>query len=185
MTDQQITALYLQRSEDAIRESQTKYGALVRHVISGILQNTQDIEECENDTYLSVWQSIPPNHPISLKAYIAAVARNTAYTRAEYLSAAKRKPEAVVSLDELAESLADTHIPDCTDLELSGIINGFLEKLRPDQRKVFLLRYWSGLSIAEITGRTGFSSSKVEMMLYRLRGKLRSELKQRGYCYDK
>ncbi len=108
MTDHEITALFLQRSETAIRESQVKYGALVRRIIGSILHNTQDIEECENDTYLSAWQSIPPNQPRSLKAYLASIARNTAYNRADYLSAAKRKPEALVSLDELAETSCGT-----------------------------------------------------------------------------
>ena len=185
MTDREITELYLHRSEEAIRESRTQYGALVRHVIGGILQSVQDIEECENDTYMSAWQSIPPNEPHSLKAYLARIARNTACKRAEYLNAAKRKPEAVVSLDELAETLADNSVAGASDAELGEVINGFLGKLRPEQRRVFLWRYWMGLSIAEITQRTGFSKSKVEMMLYRLRNKLRDELKRKGYCYDK
>ncbi|MCR4645904.1 MAG: sigma-70 family RNA polymerase sigma factor [Oscillospiraceae bacterium] len=185
MTDKEITGLFWQRSENAIRESQAKYGGLVRHVISGILHDTLDIEECENDTFLSAWQSIPPHEPRSLKAYLASIARNTAYKRAEYLSAAKRKPEALLSLDELAETLADARTEDCSDTELSGIINGFLAKLRPEQRKVFLLRYWAGLSTAEIAGRTGLPKSKVDMMLHRLRRKLHDDLQQRGYCYDK
>lgn len=184
MTDHEITELYWQRSEHAIHESQTKYGGLVRHVIGGILHSAEDIEECENDTYLSAWQSIPPNRPHNLKAYLAAIARNTAYNRAEYLSAAKRKPEALVSLDELAETLADTSVSGCGDDALSDMLNSFLGKLRPEQRRVFLLRYWAGLSIAEIMHRTGYSKSKTEMMLYRLRNKLRDELKRRGYSYE-
>ena len=184
MTDHEITALFLQRSEKAIRESQVKYGSLIRRIIGGILQNMQDIEECENDTYLSAWQTIPPNQPRSLKAYLAAIARNTAYNRADYLSAAKRKPEALFSLDELAETLADTSVSGCEDAVLSDIINGFLGKLRPEQRRVFLLRYWAGLPVAEIMQRTGFTKAKTEMMLHRLRNKLRDELKRRGYSYE-
>ena len=185
MTDKEITALFLQRSENAICESQRKYGALVRHITSGILHDPQDIEECENDTYLSLWQSIPPNQPRSLKAYLATIARNTAYKRAEYLSAAKRRPESMLSLDELAETLADTRLTDTGDAVLSEIINGFLKSCKTEQRRVFLLRYWAGLSVAEITERTGFSKAKIEMMLYRLRNRLRNELKRKGYSYDK
>ena len=184
MTDHEITELYLQRSEYAIHESQSKYGALVRHIISGILHCAEDVEECENDTYLSAWQTIPPNQPRSLKAYLATIARNTAYNRADYLSAAKRRPEALVSLDELADTLTDTSVSGCGDVELSDIINGFLETLRPEQRKVFLLRYWAGFSVAEIVERTGFSKAKTEMMLFRLRNKLRDELKRKGYAYE-
>jgi RNA polymerase sigma-70 factor (ECF subfamily) len=184
MTDLEITALYLQRSETAILESQSKYGALIRRIIGGILQSAEDIEECENDTYLSAWQNIPPSQPRSLKAYLAAIARNTAYNRADYLSAAKRRPEALVSLDELAETLADTSVSGCEDAVLSDIINGFLGKLRYDQRKVFLLRYWAGLPVTEIMKRTGFTKAKTEMMLYRLRNKLRDELKRKGYSYE-
>ena len=185
MTDREITELYLSRSENAIRESRAQYGALIRHVIGGILQSTQDIEECENDTYLSAWQSIPPNEPQSLKAYLARIARNTACKRAEYLAAAKRKPEALLSLDELAGTLADTDTSGATDAELADLINGFLAALGAGQRKIFLLRYWMGLSVDEICTRTGFSKAKVNMLLYRLRNRLRDELKRRGYRYDK
>ncbi|MBR3629889.1 MAG: RNA polymerase sigma factor [Oscillospiraceae bacterium] len=185
MTDKELTELYLCRSEQAILESKAQYGGLIRHVIGGILQNAQDIEECENDTYLSAWQSIPPNKPQSLKAYLARIARNTACKRAEYLAAAKRKPEAQLSLEELAETLADIRTEDCSDAALSELINGFLSSITAEQRKVFLLRYWIGLSAGEIAGRMRFSESKVNMMLYRLRRKLRGELRGKGYRYDK
>lgn len=185
MTDTEITALYLERSEQAIAESRSQYGSLIRFVIGGILHSSQDIEECENDTYLSAWQSIPPNHPRNLKAYLTRIARNTACKRAEYLSAAKRKPEAILSLDELAETLADGSAADGSDAALSAIINGFLASLKPEHRRVFLLRYWMGLSIAEIQKRTGFSKSKTEMMLHRMRIRLRDVLKKEGFYYDK
>ena len=184
MTDKEIIALYLERSERAISETRAQYGGLVRHVIRCILSNALDIEECENDTYLGAWQSIPPNQPHSLGAYLSRIARNTACKRLEYLTAGKRSA-ALLPIEELAEVLADGRADNCTDAELSELINGFLASLKPDVRRVFLMRYWMSLSVREIGGRTGFSKSKIETMLHRTRNRLRDELRRKGYCYDK
>lgn len=183
MTDREITALYLERSERAVMESKAHYGALIRYLAGKFLTDAQDIEECENDTYLSAWRSIPPNRPDNLKAYLARIARNTACKRLEYLTAAKRKPEALLCFDELADTLAAQEAP--ADEELRVIINSFLESQKPEVRRVFLLRYWMGLSIGEIAAQTGFSHSKIETMLHRARNRLRDALKRKGYRYDK
>lgn len=184
MTDKEIMALYLARSERAIAETRLAYGGLVRHVIRCILSGTQDIEECENDTYLGAWQSIPPNEPRSLGAYLSRIARNTACKRLEYLTAGKRNAQ-TLPIDELSEVLADNSAADCTDEVLSEIINGFLGTLRADARRVFLMRYWLELSVREIGERTGFSKAKIETSLHRSRNRLRDALKRKGYCYDK
>lgn len=184
MKDSDIISLYLSRSEAAIEESRLRYGHLIRHVIGGILSNTQDIEECENDTYLGAWQSIPPNYPRSLKAYLAAIARNAACKRLEYLTAGKRRPEVMLSLDELGDVVADGTAEEASDTRLAELINGFLASLPQDKRRVFLLRYWRGCSVKEIMERTGYSKSKTESMLHRTRNQFRDYLKKEGFYHD-
>ncbi len=182
MTDQSIIELFFARSEEAIACTRTKYGKLVRHIISGFLTSTEDLEECENDTYLGAWNSIPPNRPDNLKAYLAVIARNTALKRYAYLHADKRNAEYAASFDELAECICDnTQSTAHPDAELREVINSFLASLKTEQRRVFLLRYWQGCSIAEIMQQCGMSKSKTESMLFRTRSKLRSYLTERGY----
>ncbi|MBR1529769.1 MAG: sigma-70 family RNA polymerase sigma factor [Oscillospiraceae bacterium] len=181
MKDSEIVALYLSRSESALTESKKQYGRLIQHIIRNIIRNQLDAEECENDTYLSAWQSIPPNQPKSLKAYLAVIARNTACRKWEYLNAEKRNPEMLISLDELGDSIADDSGQDFSDQELKEVINQFLSTIKKDHRKVFLLRYWRFCSVQEISQRTGFSKAKVESILFRTRNKLRKYLIERGF----
>ena len=179
MKDSEIVKLYLSRSETAITESKKRYSRLIQHIIRKIIRNPLDAEECENDTYLSAWQSIPPNQPKSLKAYLSVIARNTACKRYEYLTAEKRNPEMLISLDELGDCIADNSGQDFTDDVLKETINSFLETLKKDQRRVFLLRYWKFCSVQEIVDETGFSKSKIETMLFRTRNKLKKYLTER------
>ena len=181
MKDSEIVALYLSRSESALTESKKHYGRLIQHIIRNIIKNQLDAEECENDTYLSAWQSIPPNQPKSLKAYLAVIARNTACRKWEYLNAEKRNPEMLISLDELGDSIADASSQEFSDEALKEVINAFLATLKKEQRKVFLLRYWRFCSVQEISHQTGFSKSKVESMLFRTRNKLKKYLTERGF----
>lgn len=182
MTDINLIELFFARSEDAISGAKAQYGRLVRHIISGFLKSTEDIDECENDTYLGAWNSIPPKRPDNLKAYLAVIARNTALRRYEYLHAEKRNAEYAVSFEELAECICDNaQDAQHSDSELRETINDFLETLKADHRRVFLLRYWQGCSIEEITQQCGFSKSKTESMLFRTRNKLRNYLTERGY----
>lgn len=176
----ELIQLYQQRSEQALTNTRSIYGNLVRHIIRGILNDPMDIEECENDTYLSIWNSIPPNVPENFQAYLAAVARNTACKRRSYLSAEKRCPNAVVSLDELEQCIADDSARVYTDTELSDAINGFLGTLRPMHRKIFLKRYWQSMTEKEIAAESGLTRVNVAAILSRTRKKLHRYLKERG-----
>ncbi len=183
MKDIDIIALYQARSEQAITSTKEQYGRLIRHIISRIVRSTQDTEECENDTYLAVWHSIPPQQPKNLKAYLAVIARNLALKRYEYLHAEKRNPEAVVSFEELEDCLSDRSDGGIryTNEELRETINTFLGTLKAEHRNIFLLRYWQCCSIQEIMQRCGYSKSKTESILFRTRNKLRTYLEERGY----
>lgn len=181
MQDKDILELYNARDESAIPATRARCGALVRRILSGILHAPQDEEECENDTYLAAWNAIPPAQPESLPAYIAKLARNTACRRLEYMTAAKRNPEVLLSLDELGDCIGETPA-NRSDAELRETINGFLETLKPAHRKVFLLRYWQFLSVTEVAEQMGYSKSKTEAILHRTRSKLRQYLEERGYA---
>ncbi len=183
MDDQKIVELYHERSETAMAETRKKYSGLILSIIGRILHSPEDAQECENDTYLALWQSIPQQQPDNFKAYLAAIARNQAYHRYRYLHAEKRNAEATVSFDELAGCVADRTDGgiEYSDDTLRETINTFLGTLKPEHRRIFLLRYWQCCSIAEIMRICGISKSKAESSLFRSRNKLRKFLTERGY----
>jgi len=181
MEDKKIIELYNFRSEDAVTETKNKYGKLISFVISKILRNSSDIEECENDTYLGVWNTIPPKQPDNLKAYVLKIARYQALKKYEYLHAAKRDVDKCIPYEELSNYLEQKNLKEREDSELKEIMGDFLAALPNAQRQVFLLRYWYFMSVKEISKRCNMSKSKVETILFRVRRKLKDYLKERKY----
>jgi RNA polymerase sigma-70 factor (ECF subfamily) len=183
MDDRQIIELYWARSEHAIAETDLKYGKMCSRIAYNILENSQDTEECVNDTYLKVWSVIPPTRPVKLPAFLAKITRNLALHRYEKYTADKRGGgEATIALDELAECIPD---PNSVENQIDNRLlvdklNEFLEGIQPDARRIFLRRYWEVCSIREIAEIYGISESKVKVSLFRTRGKLRSFLEQEG-----
>jgi RNA polymerase sigma-70 factor (ECF subfamily) len=182
MDDLRIIELYLSRSEDAIVETDLKYGKLCRYVAMNILRNNEDSEECVNDTYFGAWNVIPPQKPNKFSAFISRITRNLALKKYEYISAAKRNPEVLVSLAELEECVSGQ---DYIEIELENkriekAISDFLWQQDIDKRTVFIRRYWYFEPIDSICKRCGFSQSKVTSMLYQNRKKLREYLESEG-----
>ena len=182
MDDSRIIELYWERSEDAIKETDFKYGRLCRHIIRNILHSVQDEEECVSDTYFGAWNTIPPHKPNIFSAFIGRIARNQALKKYEYVSAEKRNPEAVCSLAELEDCVSnkDTIESEFESRRIEKAINDFLWTQEEEKRMVFVRRYWSYESIAIISKRSGFSESKVTSMLYQTRLKLRTHLESEG-----
>lgn len=182
MEDEEIIGLYFARIERAIEETRTKYGRMCRSIAYGILKSLEDAEECESDTYLRAWDTMPPTRPAVLPAYLGKLTRNLSLDRYDYLHAEKRGGgEIPVLLDELAECVPDSGGLDALDdTALKDALNGFLEALPPEGRKIFLRRYWFGDSVAEIARRYGFTASKVKMSLLRSRQRLESALEKEG-----
>ena len=182
MEDQEIIALYWARDEDAIRETSIKYGGLCRSIVNRILASPEDGEECLNDTWLGLWNAIPSQRPGRLAAFAGRVARNLALKRYDYITAARRSPEAVRSLEELGDCVSgrETVETEAENRRTEEAISRFLWRLEEEKRNVFLLRYWYFMSIEDICGRTGFGESKVKSMLSRTRRKLRENLEQEG-----
>ncbi len=181
MDDLHIIQLYFNRSENAISETEAKYGKLCLHIARNILADESDSEECVNDTYLSLWNSIPPLRPDNLKAFISRVTRNIALKRLRYNTALKRSKEMEISLTELEAVLpSDDLQPGLDEQQLGRLINDFLQTVALDCRNVFLRRYWYFDSVADIAARYAFSTSKVKSMLFQTRNKLREYLSKEG-----
>ena len=139
MDDLQIIELYFARDERAIRETDIKYGKLCHGIAYNILRNREDAEECVSDTYIGVWNAIPPTRPQNLTAFVCRIARNLSLRRLEALARQKRSQAVLVSLDELSEILADESMArSLTDEDLGGLISGFLRREKADARNVFI-----------------------------------------------
>ncbi len=181
MDDRRIIDLFFARDEAAIKETQTKYGKLCFKIARNILNNSEDAEECVNDTYLSLWNAIPPERPHSLLAFVIRIARNLSFKRLEYNTAEKRNPNCVISWSELEECIPDQSFKaELDESELGDLINSFLHGQKEDVRNVFVRRYYFGDDILDIAERYRFSESKVKSMLFATRNKLKTYLKENG-----
>ena len=181
MEDSNIISLYLARSEQAIQETDNKYGRYCFQIAWNILDNRQDGEECVSDTYLTAWKSIPPTRPNSLSAFLGKITRHIALDRWRRRSAEKRGGgEVDVALEELEDCIEGTDTVEGTlqRKELQAALNRFLETLPERERVFFVSRYWYLRSVGEIAEKTGLSLGSVKTQLCRTRKKLRFFLEQ-------
>ena len=184
MEDSRIVELYLHRDETAIAHTADQYGAKLRNISFNIVQNQETAEECENDTYLQAWTSIPPNTPHGyLFAYLARIIRHISIDRCRYQQRLCRN----AYIQELsAELQCCIPGPEDTQLQVEAIalgqsISNFLRKQPETVRNVFLRRYWYMDSIDSIADRFGMTQSKVKSMLFRTRNALRECLEKEDY----
>ena len=182
MKDHEIIALFFERSERAITELINKYGAAIKNVASNILKNVQDAEEAANDTYLTVWNRIPPTRPKYLGAYSCRIARNLSLKRFYANTAEKRNSYYDVALDELEETIpALSTVESQYDAkELTQYLNQFVKELSREDRYLFMRRYWYGDNITDIAKYLGIPANKASVRLFRLRQKLQNYLKKEG-----
>ncbi len=181
MTDEKIIELFWYKNEQAISETRTKYGKYCYTIAYNILRDREDSLECENDTYLGVWNAIPPARPAYFPAFIGKIARNLSLKRLRAGQARKRAGEAL-SFDELSDCIPDGESIE-RELEtqkLAGIIDSFLSSLDECEQRIFVCRYFFSDSIRDISLYFGFSQSKVKMILFRARQKLRAHLEREG-----
>ena len=171
MEDIQIIGLLFARSETAISALQQKFGGLCRAVIMHILPDPRDVEECISDTYLRVWNSIPPQRPERLDSYLARIARNVALDRHDYNMASMRNSGLSIAYEELVLELP-VRENETDTLAFRTFINRFLRGLPKLSRVMFIRRYWYGESIAEIAEVFRCSEEKVKSSLFRTRKKL-------------
>ena len=179
MEDFQIIGLLFQRSETAVSALQQKFGGLCRSVISHILSDTRDVEECISDTYLRVWNSIPPQKPERLDSYLARVARNAALDRYDYNMASMRNSGLSVAFEEL-ELYLPSHEKEADSVEFRTFLNRFLRAMPKESRVIFIRRYWYGQSVGEIAKAMDCGEEKVKSSLFRTRNKLREAMIKEG-----
>ena len=180
MEDREIVDLYFARSETAIAESDRKYGSYCRYIAERIVGNIGDAEECVNDTWLSAWGAMPPARPARLSTFLGKITRNISINRREYNSREKRGAYAI-ALDELSECISDEGAGEVSDsLTIREALNSFLSSLKPQERIVFVKRYWYVESVAEIARETDLTVSNVKITLHRLRKKLKEKLETEG-----
>ena len=179
MDDKRIIELYFARDESAIEETRASYGRLIFSVAFNILESSPDSEECENDTYLRTWESIPPTRPSYFSAFLSKIARNLALNRLR--DNKRRRPlGAELVLEELSEAIPDCRGDLAEDIELRDALNDFLASLDRTKRQIFMKRYFYMREIKEIAREMGISSGSVKISLYRTRGELRHFLESRG-----
>ena len=184
LDDNRIVDLYLQRDETAIRQTAEKYGSRLRSLSYGMVNDWDAAEECENDTYMEAWNTIPPHEPRTyLYPFLARITRHLSLNCCRDRSRLKRS----ALICELSEEMEQC-IPAPDDLEcrldamaLSSAINGFLSGLDDEKRNIFIRRYWYLDPIADISSRFGLSQSKVKTTLFRCRNGLREHLEKEGY----
>lgn len=176
MQDTQIINELFERNESALGKVSEKFGKLCLQIAYNILNNREDAEECVNDAYLNVWNSIPPARPDNLRAYVCKITRNLSLNRLRYNSAQKRSPGSLLSFSDIEEKVGEA--PDYEGL--GEVLDKFLETEKPESRIIFMRRYWFLDSIEEIAMMYNYSESKVKSVLYRTRGRLEKFLKKEG-----
>ena len=182
MDDKNIIELFYERSEQAITELSKKYGLLCKKVADNILNNHLDAEECVNDAYLAVWNTIPPQNPDSLVSYVCRIVRNQAIKKYHENTALKRNSIYDTSLDELEEVLPSSASVEgeLEAKEVSAIIDRFLETLDKQSRTMFIRRYWYSDSIEEIAKAFKTSKHYISVRLSRIRKALKKYLVKEG-----
>ncbi len=184
MEDKSIVELYWQRNEQAIAETEKKYGGYCHSIAYNILYNNEDAEECVNDTYNDAWHSMPPHRPSILSTFLGKITRRISIDKLRHRNAKMRGGgEMPLVLDELEDCVADEESieEEYEKQRLSDVVNSFLRSLPETERKIFLCRYWYMDSIADISKQFKFSESKVMSMLFRTRAKLRDVLVKEGF----
>ncbi len=184
MEDDEIIKLFWNRSEQALDETKKKYYKYCHSIALGILRCSEDAEECVNESLMNVWNAIPPARPAVLRTFIGRITRNISLNVLEKMNAQKRGPGQIsLALSELDECVSGSD-PDpgqyAEDQIITQAINTFLSKIKPEQQKVFVRRYWYTSSIEEIASDYNLSISKVKSILFRLRKKLRKEMEKEG-----
>jgi RNA polymerase sigma-70 factor (ECF subfamily) len=184
LKDTEILDLYFARDEQAIAQTQSKYGTYCFSIAFHILHDQEDSDECVNDTWMRAWNSIPPNRPDHLNIFLGTITRNLSFDRYKKKKAMKRgSGDTFVQLDELEECIPDANSSTEAAVEaaeLQTMINDFLKTLPEKECNVFLRRYWYSEEYADIAKRYGMNLNSVKTSLFRTRGKLKAFLEKQG-----
>ncbi len=184
MLDEKIVDLFIKRDESAITETKNKFGTKLCRIADNILHNAEDSAECENETYLKAWNTIPPNEPRTyLFAYLAKITRCIAFNRHKERIAEKRSAE-ICELTQEIETAIPAHFSaekEYDAIKLCELINEFLFSLPPEKRNIFIRRYWFCDSVRDIAAMYSITDGKVKTVLFRVRDDLKAFLEKEDY----
>lgn len=183
MDDKAILDLYWARSEDAISQTDVKYGAYCFCIANNILDNREDSEECVSDTYLAAWNSIPPKRPALFSAFLGKITRYISLDHWKKRSRLKRGGgEVPLCLEELENCVSGRESTEDAAIrkETLAAVNRFLDTLPETERKIFLCRYWYLEPVKDIAQRFGFTPNRTTVQLSRTRKKLHAHLAKEG-----
>ena len=180
MKDSELIALLLARKEEALEAVKKHYSGIIRSILRKMLQDAGDVEECENDVLLAVWNSIPPQRPQCFGAYVSSLARRTAIDRVRYNTRSKRAAAYEVDLEELAEVLPDStgQETETDNQAIRDCLNRFLHALDSQTQTLFVRRYLWGESVEELAARFAIAENTVSVRLMRARKKLKAALEK-------
>lgn len=183
LSDEKIVELYWQKNENAIRVTNDRYGPFLYRIAYNILHDPQDCEECQNDTYLSVWNAIPPTRPQSFRAFIARIMRNIAIDKYYEKTRKKRVPsELTFSMEECGDLLSDREDPadEIMAEELGKMISHFLRLLGEKDRYIFMSRFYLVEPIEVIAKELHVTESAIYKKLTQLKAALKKYLAEKG-----
>ena len=181
MEDREIVEKLFFRDDTAREELEKKYGSRLLKLAGRFLRSREDAEEAVSDAWLRAWNTIPPNRPEHLFAYLAKLCRYAALEKVDWLTAGKRSAVVVELTEELSQCLPDPAFErEREGREIGEVLDDFLAGLDREKRVMFLRRYWYGDPIREVAARCGVGESRAKTTLFRLRRKLKDHLEKEG-----
>lgn len=182
MDDNKIIELLFDRAENALDEISHKYSRLYKGIIREVLSDECDVEECESDVLLAVWNTIPPNRPISLSSYVCKIARRISINRFKFNTRQKRNPDYIVLLSELEDCLPEKIVEDNEERGeiIHSVLSDFLRSLDPETEILFVRRYIYIESVTDLAKRFELDENRISVKLYRARKKLKKMLEKEG-----
>ena len=181
MDDKKIIALLWDRAEGAIAALAARFGRRLQTIALNILGDSRDAEEAVSDTYLAIWNAIPPERPDPLSSYIYKVGKNTALKHLRSRTAQKRAGNYELSLEELSDAIPGDTLEEQMDARALGCaINAFLDTLSKEDRVLFVCRYWFGDSVPELAAQRMTAQNTIAVRLHRIRNKLKDYLYKEG-----
>lgn len=181
MDDNDIVQLFIARSEEAIHYTSIQYGSRLKGLAYNILGCKEDAEEIVNDTYLALWNSIPPQKPTYFFAYAAKICRYLSFDRFDRTTAKKRNAVLVELTSEMEQCIPDRRqLYSSSPADIGRLLNTFVQQQPAINQAIFVRRYWAGESISTIAEKTGLRDGAIKTKLYRMRKKLKHYLEEEG-----
>ncbi|MBR2987194.1 MAG: sigma-70 family RNA polymerase sigma factor [Clostridia bacterium] len=182
-SDERIIALYFERDERAIEKTDLKYGKYLFTVADTVLHSEEDSKECVNDTYLRVWQAIPPERPQYFRAFLTKIIRGIALNRYSDLKRQKRIPSALCdSFDSIEGWLPEKSEAEAREdaLAIGEVLNRYLKGITRRRRYIFISRFFYLKPIEAIARALTVSESTVNKEIKAIRRGIEKACKEAG-----